>query len=178
MAAARAGGTGPSGQLSLRGCSQATVPSTLIRAGCHEADVDAQLGRIGVEKWAVYQPQAQLCKTAGCANHAARDSFGHTALDVAHHACAAVLREAHDAAMRRQQLLLAAVQARASSFIAGLEASMEGQTIVLVGHGDLLQIMQTAFEAVPASASSPGCEGRWQGKGSKPADYTVRTSTL
>ena len=45
----------------------------------------------------------------------------------------------------------AAVQARASSFIAGLEASMEGQTIVLVGHGDLLQIMQTAFEAVPAS---------------------------
>jgi hypothetical protein len=79
MAAARVGGTGPSGQLSLRGCSQATVatfdPSTLIRAGCHEADVDAQLGRIGVEKWAVYQPQAQLCKTAGCANHAARGNY-------------------------------------------------------------------------------------------------------
>lgn len=44
----------------------------------------------------------------------------------------------------------AAVQSRASSFVDTLESIYESHVIVLVGHGDLLQIMQTAFEGMNA----------------------------
>ena len=44
----------------------------------------------------------------------------------------------------------AAVQARASAFVAGLERAHRGATVCLVAHGDLLQILQTAFARRPA----------------------------
>ena len=134
MAAARVGGTGPSGQLSLRGCSQATVatfdPSTLIRAGCHEADVDAQLGRIGVEKWAVYQPQAQLCKTAGCANHAARGNYR----------CCALCRQGWWPLAPQAGSLLLGPQFMRQSGHVGKTCCCDSATCVAIGYGTMFNV--------------------------------------
>jgi probable phosphoglycerate mutase len=41
---------------------------------------------------------------------------------------------------------------RATSLIAGLEREHSGRTILLVSHGDVLQILQTAFERLPSGS--------------------------
>ncbi len=45
-----------------------------------------------------------------------------------------------------------AVRARTTGLIRELESEHAGEVIVLVSHGDALQILQTAFENVPGSA--------------------------
>ncbi len=45
----------------------------------------------------------------------------------------------------------AAVRERARGFVEDLEGRYEGRNILLVSHGDILQIMQTFFEERPAS---------------------------
>lgn len=44
-----------------------------------------------------------------------------------------------------------AVQRRGLAVLARLEQAYSGETLLLVSHGDLLQILQTAFAGVPAS---------------------------
>ena len=44
-----------------------------------------------------------------------------------------------------------AVMQRATELVIGLEKQYEKQTILLVSHGDTLQILQTAFQKLPAS---------------------------
>lgn len=47
---------------------------------------------------------------------------------------------------------VADLSARTRELIAELDARFAGRTILLVAHGDTLQIMQTVFEGIPAAA--------------------------